>query len=113
LPETSIQQAYERVEGIRQSIEDMEFRIPTSPSPIRATMSFGVAGRESASQSTDEIIHNADTALYNSKLRGRNRVYAYTRDGYVNYKNHSVEEAALGNPQNIGSPFSQGVYKSG
>ena len=113
LPETTAQQAYERVERIRQAIEEMEFKIPTNTSPIRATMSFGIASRESAGQTTDEIIHNADTALYNSKLRGRNRVYAYTRDGYVNFKSQSLEEAAAGNPQLIGAPLPQSVYKSG
>ena len=113
LPETTSEQAYERVEGIRQAIEGMEFTIPTNASPIRATMSFGIASRESLGQTTDEIIHNADTALYNSKLQGRNRVYAYTRDGYVNYKNQCVEAAALGNPQLSGSHTPQGAYKLG
>jgi diguanylate cyclase (GGDEF)-like protein len=113
LPETTSQQAYERVEGIRKAIEEMEFRIPTNPSPIRATMSFGIASREDVGQTTDEIIHNADTALYNSKLRGRNRVYAYTRHGYVNYKNQSLEEAALDSAHPIGTPIPGGVYKSG
>jgi len=42
LPETTSQQAYERVEGICQAIEEMEFRIPANLSPIRATMSFGL-----------------------------------------------------------------------
>ena len=113
LPETTSEQAYERVEGIRQAIEGMEFTIPTNASPIRATMSFGIASRESLGQTTDEIIHNADTALYNSKLQGRNRVYAYTRNGYVNYKNQCVEAAALGNPQLSGSHIPQGAYKLG
>src|SRR5215211_363565 len=103
LPETTIQQAWERVEGIRRAIEEMEFSIPTNTSPIRATMSFGVACRESSGQTTDQIIHNADTALYNSKLTGRNRVYAYTRDGYVNYKNQSLEQVALSSLQPIGN----------
>jgi diguanylate cyclase (GGDEF)-like protein len=113
LPETTSEQAYERVEGIRQAIEGMEFTIPTNASPIRATMSFGIASRESLGQTTDEIIHNADTALYNSKLQGRNRVYAYTRNGYVNYKNQCVEAAALGNPQLSGGHIPQGAYKLG
>src|SRR5215216_1152422 len=42
LPETTSEQAYERVEGICQAIEEMEFRIPANLSPIRATMSFGL-----------------------------------------------------------------------
>ena len=113
LPETTSEQAYERVEGIRQAIEGMEFTIPTNASPIRATMSFGIASRESLGQTTDEIIHNADTALYNSKLQGRNRVYAYTRNGYVNYKNQCVEGAAAGNPQLMGSHLPQGAFRLG
>jgi diguanylate cyclase (GGDEF)-like protein len=78
LPETNIQQAYERAESLRRAIEEMEFTIPTSVLPIRVTMSFGLACRESFGQTTDEIIHHADTALYHSKLSGRNRAYAYT-----------------------------------
>jgi diguanylate cyclase (GGDEF)-like protein/putative nucleotidyltransferase with HDIG domain len=85
LPETTIQQAYERAEYIRKVIEETEFTIPTSVSPIRITMSFGIACRERFSQTTDEIIHNADTALYHSKLSGRNRAFAYTNEAYVNF----------------------------
>ena len=87
LPETTIKQAHERAESIRKTIAEIEFNIPTYSLPIRVTMSFGIACRESLTQTTDEIIHNADTALYHSKLSGRNRAYAYTQNGYVNYKN--------------------------
>jgi diguanylate cyclase (GGDEF)-like protein/putative nucleotidyltransferase with HDIG domain len=83
LPETTIEQAHERAEAIRKTIEEMEFTIPTNVSPIRATMSFGVACRESFGQTMNEIIHNADTALYHSKLSGRNRACAYTNEAYV------------------------------
>ena len=112
LPETSIQQAYERVEGIRKTIEGMEFTIPSNGSPIRATMSFGIACRESLSQKTDEIIHNADTALYHSKLTGRNRVYAYTRQGYVTYKSGSLQEALLASSHPMGNLIPEGSFKS-
>ena len=96
LPETTIQQAYERVEDIRKTIERMEFLVPTNISPIRATMSFGIAGRERAGQTIDEIIHNADTALYHSKLTGRNRACAYTHEGYISDKTRLLENAVLG-----------------
>jgi diguanylate cyclase (GGDEF)-like protein len=105
LPETTIQQAYERIESIRKTIEGIEFTIPTSDSPIRATMSFGIACRETLSQTIDEIIHNADAALYHSKLSGRNQAYAYTRDGYMNYKTHSLEKVSLGSSHPIGHPI--------
>lgn len=98
LPETTIQHAYERAESIRQAIEDMEFTIPTNAAPIRATMSFGIACRENFSQTIDEIIHNADTALYHSKLSGRNRANAYSQDGYVNYQRESAQEASSESP---------------
>jgi diguanylate cyclase (GGDEF)-like protein/putative nucleotidyltransferase with HDIG domain len=85
LPETTLAQAYERAEVIRKTIEDMEFTIPTSVTSIRATMSFGIALRENFAQTADEIIHNADLALYHSKLSGRNRTHAYSEDAYLDF----------------------------
>ena len=85
LPETTIPQAYERAELIRGEIEKTEFTVPTSMTPIRATMSFGIALRENFSQSADEITHNADLALYHSKLSGRNRSFAYVNDAYADF----------------------------
>jgi diguanylate cyclase (GGDEF)-like protein len=85
LPETTLVQAYEKAEFFRKTIEAMEFNIPTSITPIRATMSFGVAQRENARQTSNEIVHNADLALYNSKLQGRNRTYAHTKNSYLDF----------------------------
>jgi diguanylate cyclase (GGDEF)-like protein/putative nucleotidyltransferase with HDIG domain len=85
LPETTIQQSFERAEIIRRAIEGTEFAIPTSVTPIKVTVSLGLAERESFSQTAEEIIHNADTALYHSKLNGRNKSSAYTNDAYVNF----------------------------
>ncbi|HJS20576.1 MAG TPA: GGDEF domain-containing protein [Anaerolineales bacterium] len=83
LTESTLQQAYERAESIRKTIEGMEFSVPTSTTPIRATMSFGVAHHENSWQLPDEIVHNADLALYHSKLSGRNRSVAYVNNGYI------------------------------
>jgi diguanylate cyclase (GGDEF)-like protein/putative nucleotidyltransferase with HDIG domain len=85
MPETTIEQAHERAETIRKAIEATEFVVPTSITPIRVTMSFGVACRESFDQTVDEITHNADAALYHSKLSGRNRAFAFAKDSYVNF----------------------------
>jgi len=85
LPETMISQAYEKAELIRRAIENIEFTVPTSITPIRATMSFGIAQRENFSQTADEITHNADLALYHSKLSGRNRSYAFVNNEYVDF----------------------------
>ncbi len=42
-------------------------------------MSLGVATRDDFEQTGEEIIHNADTALYHSKVKGRNLVFAHTQ----------------------------------
>jgi diguanylate cyclase (GGDEF)-like protein/putative nucleotidyltransferase with HDIG domain len=118
LPETTIQKAYERAEYLRKAIEETEFTVPTNVLPIRATMSFGIACRESFSQTIDEIIHNADTALYHSKLSGRNRAYAYTDDEYINFlnaqkENGSSEQSAVENSRFIDNPLDENLYKLG
>ena len=76
MPEAEIGKAIERAEIIRQEVEAAHFSIPTSVQPIRATLSLGIATRENFRQTSEEIIHNADAALYNSKLQGRNRAFA-------------------------------------
>ncbi len=85
MPETTLAQGYERAEIIRQAVHNAEFTIPTSVEPIKATLSLGVAHRENFEQSGKDIIHNADTALYHSKLKGRNRAFAYTQESYVDF----------------------------
>jgi diguanylate cyclase (GGDEF)-like protein/putative nucleotidyltransferase with HDIG domain len=94
MPETTPQQAFFRVEMIREAIERAEFTVPTSVTPIKITMSFGVAGRESYNQAASDIVHNADAALYHAKLKGRNRTYIYTPDGYDNFFRGVTEETA-------------------
>lgn len=91
LPETTIAQAFERAEIIRKKVEELEFSISTSITPIKVTISLGVAHRENFSQSQEEIIHNADLALYHSKLSGRNRTFAFTNDTYLDLVDTSKE----------------------
>ncbi|HTX92309.1 MAG TPA: diguanylate cyclase [Anaerolineales bacterium] len=85
LPETTLQQSFVRAELIRREIEQAEFAVPTSVVPIKATISLGLAERESFSQTAEEIIHHADTALFHSKLSGRNQSFAYKNDAYLNF----------------------------
>jgi diguanylate cyclase (GGDEF)-like protein/putative nucleotidyltransferase with HDIG domain len=95
LPETTLAQAFERAEIIRQTVEAMEFTIATSMTPIRATLSLGIAHRENFSQSPENITHNADLALYHSKLSGRNRSFGYSSDTYVEFLNGNLEPAHI------------------
>ena len=117
LPETTVAQAYERAEYIRKVVEEAEFTVPTSVSPIRVTMSFGIGCREGFGQTADEIIHNADTALYHSKLNGRNRAFAYAHDTYVNFLNdhngHASFPELIGRtPQGMEYPTAQNSHRS-
>ena len=46
----------------------------TSSEPIRATISIGVAAFPQDGIDANELIHQADLAVYRAKLQGRNRV---------------------------------------
>jgi diguanylate cyclase (GGDEF)-like protein/putative nucleotidyltransferase with HDIG domain len=83
MAETTTQDAYLRIEEIRETIENAEFNVQTSVTPIRATMSFGIAGRRGFAQTANDIVHNADAALYHAKLSGRNRVFVYSDQAYA------------------------------
>ena len=50
------------------------FDVETSSEPIRATVSIGVAGFPRDGADANELIHQADLAVYRAKLQGRNRV---------------------------------------
>jgi len=81
MPEVTPEQAITRVEAIRLAVAAAEFQVATSVTPIRATMSFGIAGLARPDQAATEIVHNADLALYHSKLSGRNRASIYSNAG--------------------------------
>lgn len=83
MPEVDPSEAFDSVEVLRKRIQDFDFTISTSVTPIRVTMSFGLAGVDESTASPKEFVHNADTALYHAKLKGRNRTYIYAPDGYL------------------------------
>ena len=76
LPETTPEQALEIAERIRRALSERRFEVETSSEPIRATVSIGVAGFPADGSSANELIHQADLAVYRAKLQGRNRVLA-------------------------------------
>ena len=82
MPETEPEEAFQLIEDIRATIDASKFSIPTRITPIKVTVSFGIAGRMGFSETPNEIIHNADSALYHSKLNGRNRTCVYTDQGF-------------------------------
>ena len=74
LPETAPEQAIEIADRIRRAVAEEPFEIDTSSEPIRATISLGVAGFPKDGTDSNELIHQADLAVYRAKLQGRNRV---------------------------------------
>jgi diguanylate cyclase (GGDEF)-like protein/putative nucleotidyltransferase with HDIG domain len=74
LPETPPEQALEIAERIRRAVAEAAFEVETSSEPIRATVSIGVAGVPKDATDANELIHQADLAVYRAKLQGRNRV---------------------------------------
>src|SRR6059058_3695880 len=76
LPETGATQALEIADRIRRTLAARRFQIETSTEPVRATISIGVAVFPTDATGADELIHEADLAVYRAKLQGRNRVVA-------------------------------------
>jgi diguanylate cyclase (GGDEF)-like protein/putative nucleotidyltransferase with HDIG domain len=74
LPETPPEQALEIAERIRRAVAEREYEVETATEPIRATISIGVAGFPKDGVDANELIHQADLAVYRAKLQGRNRV---------------------------------------
>ncbi len=76
LPGTDMDCAERRAEELRQMCA--EITIPQDGQDLRVTLSFGVATFPMHGQAGEEIIIKADTALYQSKNMGRNRVTVWT-----------------------------------
>jgi diguanylate cyclase (GGDEF)-like protein/putative nucleotidyltransferase with HDIG domain len=93
MPETNAGDVYEQIDSLRKQIENTDFTVQTSVTPIKVTLSFGIASRYGASEDFKSLIHSADMALYNAKLKGRNRVLIYNPDGYEELFYPAFEEA--------------------
>jgi diguanylate cyclase (GGDEF)-like protein/putative nucleotidyltransferase with HDIG domain len=80
LPETPPEQALEIAERIRRAVAQRAFAVETAAEPIRATVSVGVAAFPEDGADVNELIHQADLAVYRGKLQGRNRVVGASRE---------------------------------
>jgi diguanylate cyclase (GGDEF)-like protein/PAS domain S-box-containing protein len=74
LPETDQARATEVAERIRVALADTEVTSECVGSPIRFTVSIGVASLTSEDESIDVLLNAADKALYIAKETGRNKV---------------------------------------
>jgi diguanylate cyclase (GGDEF)-like protein len=74
LPETGPEEAQALAERLRAAVEYASFEVAASDTPIHATMSIGLASLPCDANTANELIHAADVAVYQAKLRGRNCV---------------------------------------
>jgi diguanylate cyclase (GGDEF)-like protein/putative nucleotidyltransferase with HDIG domain len=95
LPETPPELALEIAERVRRAVAERSFEVATSPEPIRATVSIGVAGFPNDAVDSNELIHQADLAVYRAKLQGRNRVLAASAEPLLMTEERSTRLAAV------------------
>ena len=99
LPETGVEQALEIAERVRRSLSARRFVVETSSEPIRATVSIGVAAFPADAVGGDDLIHEADLAVYRAKLQGRNRVIAASLESSLLSRPHGQRLAAVPDPE--------------
>ena len=68
------EQALNMSENLRNIVESTEFRTPGLQSPLKVTISGGVATYPADGDSTTDLLRKADEALYKAKQTGRNRI---------------------------------------
>jgi len=95
LPETPPERALEIAERIRRTVAATRFEVTTSSEPIRATISCGVAGFPKDGSDVNELIHQADLAVYRAKLQGRNRALGASSEPLLMPAERSARLAAV------------------
>ena len=80
LPKTSLADTRMIAERFRAGIEAAGLRMPEGRS-VKVTVSLGVSSTASGSLDIEELIRQADEALYLAKSAGRNRVCTYAPSG--------------------------------
>jgi diguanylate cyclase (GGDEF)-like protein len=74
LPETRLEGAIELAERIRSKIESQEIPRTDGSATLRVTASLGAASIPGSASTAQELIAAADSALYEAKRTGKNRV---------------------------------------
>lgn len=76
LPETNKDMAVSAAEKLRKAVETKDFEGGETQPGGRVTISIGVASYSEELKTADELVKNADNALYRAKEEGKNRVCA-------------------------------------
>jgi diguanylate cyclase (GGDEF)-like protein/putative nucleotidyltransferase with HDIG domain len=105
LPETTPEQAIEIAERIRRAVADKRFEVETSSEPIRATVSLGVAGYPKHGADANELVHQADLAVYRAKLQGRNRALSASSEPLLGTADRETRLAAVPDDSELTAPL--------
>ncbi len=76
LPETDQATACILVERLREQVNDIKFS--EFDFDIHLSASFGIVSYHNRSESLDQLIKQADDALYQAKHQGRNQTFIYS-----------------------------------
>ncbi len=104
LPETPPEQALEIAERIRRAVSAARFEIETSSEPIKASVSLGVAGFPKDGSNVNELIHQADLAVYRAKLQGRNRALGASSEPLLVPAERAARLAAVPEEEEFDAP---------
>lgn len=83
LADTAADQAEHIAEQLRAACAATLFTVSTTTSTIKATMSIGVATFPGHGYTPEELLHEADLAVYQAKRDGRNRVVVASRASHA------------------------------
>ncbi len=74
LPEAGLFEASAIAERLRAAVEAASFAVPNNTALINVTMSIGIACHPLDAMTSTDLLHQADVAVYQAKLKGRNCV---------------------------------------
>lgn len=73
-------QAAAYADNVRRMVEDLRVELPGYPVPVSVTISMGIAEFPQDGETMKELLEAADTALYEAKTGGRNRIILSSRN---------------------------------
>lgn len=94
LPETNREQALEVAERIRRNVARHTFW-GRAQTPVQVTVSIGVASRLASQTNPEALVDLADSALYEAKRTGRDRICAAANDGEAGFHMATPRQEAL------------------
>jgi diguanylate cyclase (GGDEF)-like protein len=98
LPETDADGAFVAADKVREAVAAHSFMGAEGSRDVRMTVSIGVATFPAHAVEREELLRQADNALYRAKRAGRNRVCAPSGGPIVAHQRHVPGPAAVATP---------------